>query len=119
MTPRRRAKECSLKGLLGGTRVMSNYEVIPDAKMIRLARSLHLWLAGRDMEKTFVPGRCRLQPPPGLRSPDGFAEASRKVEDAIQKEWKAHIAPSEAILGVAAAAREYAQARPGPGRFLS
>ena len=31
-------------------------------------------------------------------------------EDAIHEEWKAHIAPSEAILGVEAAAREYAQA---------
>ncbi|MDE8670984.1 hypothetical protein PY310_20695 [Pseudarthrobacter sp. H3Y2-7] len=43
-------------------------------------------------------------------APDEFANASSEVEDAIQDEWNAHIAPSEAILGVEAAAREYNQA---------
>ncbi|MDN4645486.1 hypothetical protein [Arthrobacter sp. PsM3] len=42
--------------------------------------------------------------------PHNFADASIKVEGAIHDEWKAHIAPSEAVLGVEAAAREYTQA---------
>ncbi|MGO4591029.1 hypothetical protein [Paenarthrobacter sp. 2TAF44] len=32
------------------------------------------------------------------------------MEDAVQEEWLAHIAPSEAILGVEAAAKEHRQA---------
>lgn len=39
-----------------------------------------------------------------------FADPSREVEDAIHDEWKAHIAPSDAILGVEAAAREHSRA---------
>jgi hypothetical protein len=41
--------------------------------------------------------------------PEEPAYASGDVEDAIHDEWKAHIAPSEAIIGVEAAAREYHQ----------
>ena len=40
----------------------------------------------------------------------GGAYVSERVEDAVQDEWMIHIAPSEAILGVEAAAREYRQA---------
>lgn len=43
-------------------------------------------------------------------SPEDSAHASLKVEDAIHNEWKAHIAPSEALLGLEAAAREYDRA---------
>lgn len=43
-------------------------------------------------------------------SPDGFADASKRVEDAIYEEWRAHVAPVEAIGGIEAAAREYRQA---------
>jgi hypothetical protein len=43
-------------------------------------------------------------------SPDDSANPSSKVEDAIHEEWKAHLAPLEAVAGVEAAAREYNQA---------
>ncbi|TQS88622.1 hypothetical protein EU811_20990 [Arthrobacter sp. TS-15] len=39
-----------------------------------------------------------------------FADVSGEVEEAVQAEWLVHIAPSEAILGVEAAAREHRQA---------
>jgi hypothetical protein len=39
-----------------------------------------------------------------------FANASGEVEDAIYDEWKVHIAPSGAIVGMEAAARAYNQA---------
>ncbi|MET3370656.1 UNVERIFIED_CONTAM: hypothetical protein ABIE34_003933 [Jeotgalibacillus campisalis] len=38
------------------------------------------------------------------------AYVSMEVEDAVQDEWMIHIAPSEAILGVEAAAKEHRQA---------
>ena len=38
------------------------------------------------------------------------AFVSGEVEDAVQEEWLVHIAPSEAILGVEAAAKEHRQA---------
>jgi hypothetical protein len=41
--------------------------------------------------------------------PEEPAYASGQVEDSIHDEWKIHIAPSEAVLGVEAAAREYNQ----------
>jgi DNA polymerase V len=40
-----------------------------------------------------------------------FANASGEVEDAIYDEWKVHIAPSGAIVGMEAAARAYNQAK--------
>ncbi len=42
--------------------------------------------------------------------PGGGAFVSERVEDAVQDEWMIHITPSEAILGVEAAAREHRQA---------
>ena len=39
-----------------------------------------------------------------------FADVSGEVEEAVREEWLVHIAPSEAILGVEAAAREHRQA---------
>lgn len=38
------------------------------------------------------------------------AYVSMEVEEAVQEEWHVHIAPSEAILGVEAAAKEHRQA---------
>ena len=42
--------------------------------------------------------------------PGEGAFVSERVEDAVQDEWMIHIAPSEAILGVEAAAKEHRQA---------
>ncbi|NHW48608.1 hypothetical protein HAV21_17180 [Paenarthrobacter sp. MSM-2-10-13] len=39
-----------------------------------------------------------------------FADVSGEVEEAVREEWLVHIAPSEAILGVEAAAKEHRQA---------
>lgn len=63
-----------------------------------------MWLERRDVGPGHVPGRRRV-----FVSLDGFADAACNVEDAIHDKWKAHIAPTEAIVGVEGAASEYNQ----------
>jgi hypothetical protein len=62
------------------------------------------------MEKSCLPADADFSRHRDYVSLHGLADASSKVEDAIHEEWKAHIAPSEAILGVESAARENSQA---------
>lgn len=90
--------------------VMPDYEVIPDEKMVGWRGACTCGWQGEMWKRVTTPAEADFSRRRDHVSLDGFADASRKVEDAINDEWKAHIAPSEAILGVAAAARENTQA---------
>lgn len=91
-------------------KLMPGYEVIPDAEMIGWRGSCTCGWQGEMWKRVASPADADFSRRRDYVSLDGFADASRKVEDAIQEEWQAHIAPSEAILGVEAAAHEHRQA---------
>jgi hypothetical protein len=89
---------------------MRDYEVVPDSEMIGWRGACTCGWQGEMSKRVTSPADADFSRRRDYVSLDGFADASRKVEDAIHEDWKAHIAPSEAILGVEAAAREYSQA---------
>jgi hypothetical protein len=102
-----------VQGVTGGykrDKLMRDYEVVPDSEMIGWRGACTCGWQGEMWKRVTSPADADFSRRRDYVSLDGFADASRKVEDAIHEDWKAHIAPSEAILGVEAAAREYSQA---------
>ncbi|MCT9626734.1 AsnC family protein [Pseudarthrobacter equi] len=89
---------------------MTEYEVVPDAEMVGWRGACDCGWQGELWKRVASPADADFTRRRDYVALDGFADASREVEDAIHEEWKAHIGPSDAILGVTAAAREYAQA---------
>lgn len=89
---------------------MPDYELIPDKEIIGWRGACVCGWQGEMWERVTTPAAADFRRRRDYVAPDEFANASSEVEDAIQDEWNAHIAPSEAILGVEAAAREYSQA---------
>ena len=89
---------------------MPDYELIPDNEIIGWRGACACGWQGEMWERVTTPAAADLSRRRDYVAPDEFASASSEVEDAIQDEWNAHLAPSEAILGVEAAAREYNQA---------
>ena len=101
------------KGLTGHyppDTTMTDYEVIPDSQIIGWRGACECGWRGELWERVTSPAAADFSRRRDYVSPEEFANASGQVEDAIHDEWKAHVAPSEAILGVEAAAREYHQA---------
>lgn len=89
---------------------MPDYELIPDKEIIGWRGACVCGWQGEMWERVTTPAAADFSRRRDYVAPDEFANASSEVEDAIQDEWNTHIAPSEAILGVEAAAREYNQA---------
>lgn len=107
------AKGMLVKGVTGRYApdvTMPDYELIPDKEIIGWRGACVCGWQGEMWERVTTPAAADLSRRRDYVAPDEFANASSEVEDAIQDEWNAHIAPSEAILGVEAAAREYSQA---------
>lgn len=91
-------------------KIMPEYEVVPDSEIIGWRGQCACGWQGELWERVTSSSAADFNRRRDYVSLDGFADASQKVEDAIHDEWKAHIAPSEAVAGVEAAAREYNQA---------
>jgi hypothetical protein len=112
--PRPQAKEGSVKGVSGRykrDKLMTDYKVVPDAEITGWRGACDCGWQGAMWKRVASPADADFNERRDYVAPDDFADASREVEDAIHDEWKAHIAaPSKAILGVAAAAREHSQA---------
>lgn len=89
---------------------MPDYELIPDKEIIGWRGACVCGWQCEMWERVTTPAAADFSRRRDYVATDEFANASSEVEDAIQDEWSAHIAPSEAILGVEAAAREYSQA---------
>lgn len=89
---------------------MPDYEVIPDKEIIGWRGACVCGWQGEMWERVTTPAAADFSLRRDYVALDEFANASSEVEDAIQDEWNSHIAPSEAILGVESAAREYSQA---------
>lgn len=90
--------------------LMTDYEVIPDAEIIGWRGACDCGWQGEMWERVASPVETDFSARRDYAALDGFADPSREVEDAIHDEWTVHIAPSDAVLGVEAAAREYVQA---------
>lgn len=90
--------------------MMPDYEVVPDSEIVGWRGQCSCGWQGDRWERATSPADADFSHRRDYISPDDSAHASLKVEDAIHNEWKAHIAPSEALLGLEAAAREYNQA---------
>ena len=90
--------------------ILPDHEVVPDSEIIGWRGACSCGWRGVMWERVISSAAADLTHRRDYVSPSEFADASSKVEDAIHEEWKVHIAPSEAVLGVEAAAREYTQA---------
>lgn len=102
-----------VKGITGRykpDKMRPDYEVVPDSEIIGWRGACGCGWRGQMWERVASPAAADPAHRRDYVAPHEFAYASNEVEDAIHDEWKAHIAPSEAVLGVEAAAREYAQA---------
>lgn len=91
-------------------KMLPDREVVPDSEIIGWRGACVCGWRGEMWERVASPAAADPAHRRDYVPPNEFADASNEVENAIHDEWKAHIAPSEAALGVEAAAREYSQA---------
>lgn len=91
-------------------KIMPDYEVVPDAEIVGWRGQCMCGWHGDMWERVTSPADGDFNHRRDYVSPDDSAHASLEVEDAIHDEWKAHIGPSEALVGVETVVREYAQA---------
>jgi hypothetical protein len=89
---------------------LDDYEIVPDKEIIGWRGACDCGWRGELWERVSSPADSDHSRRRDYLAPEEFADASGDVEDAIHEEWRAHIAPSEAVLGVEAAAREHRQA---------
>lgn len=89
---------------------LDGYEIVPDKDIIGWRGVCECGWRGELWERAQSLAAADLHRRRDYVAPEDFADASPQVEDAIHEEWKAHIAPSEAVLGVEAAARDHKQA---------
>ncbi|MDD1478694.1 hypothetical protein [Arthrobacter sp. H16F315] len=102
-----------VKGITGRykpDKMLPDYEVIPDNEIIGWRGACECGWQGELWERVTSPAAADFSRRRDYLSPDEFAHASSEVENAIHDEWKAHLAPLEAVAGVEAAAHEYNQA---------
>lgn len=102
------------KGITGHyppDKMLPNYEVIPDKEIVGWRGQCECGWQGELWERvTSAEDAADFSRRRDYLAPEEPAFASGEVEEAIHDEWRAHIAPSEAVLGVEAAAREYSRA---------
>lgn len=102
-----------VKGVTGHyppDKTLPGFEVIPNRQIIGWRGQCECGWQGEMWERVTSREAADFSRRRDYFAPEEPAFASGEVEDAIHDEWKTHIAPSEAILGVEAAAREYNQA---------
>lgn len=91
-------------------KMLPDHEVVPDSEIIGWRGACSCGWRGEMWERVKSLPAADFSRRRDFAAPDEFANPSSKVEDAIHDEWKAHLAPLEAVAGVEAAAREYHQA---------
>ena len=91
-------------------KMLPDYEVVADSEIIGWRGACACGWQGRMWGRVTSPYAADFTLRRVYLPPDDFAHASSEVENAIHDEWKAHLAPLEAVAGVEAAAREYNQA---------
>ncbi len=91
-------------------KMLPGYEVVPDSEIIGWRGTCGCRWQGGLWERVRSPADADLSRRRDYVPLHVFASASSEVDNAIHEECKAHIAPSDAVLGVEAAAREYTQA---------
>lgn len=102
-----------VKGITGNykpDKMMPNHGVVPDREIIGWRGASECGWQGELWERVTSPAAADFNRRRKYLSPDEFAHASNDVENAIHDEWKSHLAPLDAVVGVKAAAREYSQA---------
>ncbi|HEX9086665.1 MAG TPA: hypothetical protein VF867_03970 [Arthrobacter sp.] len=102
-----------VKGITGQyapDKTMPDYEVVPDREIIGWRGACECGWQGELWERVTSPDDADFSRRREYLAKDESAYVSNEVEDAIHDEWKAHLAPLEAVAGVKSAAREYAQA---------
>ncbi|MDR6639599.1 MULTISPECIES: hypothetical protein [Paenarthrobacter] len=85
-------------------------DLIPDDKIMNWRGACECGWRGELWQRVLTPAEADFEARREYLAPGEAAFVSSLVEDAVHEEWLAHIAPSEAILGVEAAAREHRQA---------
>jgi hypothetical protein len=91
-------------------KMMPDHDVVPDNEIKGWRGQCSCGWQGDRWERVTSPADADFSHRRDYVAPDDSAHASPKVEDAIHNEWKAHIAPPEALRGLEAAAREYNRA---------
>lgn len=86
--------------------MMPDYEVVPDREIFGWRGACTCGWRGELWERVSSPTEADFSRRRDYLSPDDFAHASNEVEDAIDDEWKTHLAPLEEVAGVKAAARD-------------
>lgn len=83
---------------------------ISDAEIVGWRGRCACGWQGELWERVTSPAAADFQQRQDYLAPEDSGHASLRAEEAMHDDWKAHIAPSEALLGVEAASCEYAQA---------
>ncbi|RAM37254.1 AsnC family protein [Arthrobacter globiformis] len=99
-----------LTGRYEPDRMRPDYEVVPDSEIVGWRGHCSCGWQGDRWERVASPTAADFNRRRDYISADDSAHASLRVEDAIHNEWNAHVAPSEALLGLEAAARDYNRA---------
>lgn len=97
-----------VKGITGHykpDKMLPDYEVVPDSEIIGWRGACECGWRGELWEHVTSPAAADFSRRRDYLSPDDFAHASSEVENAIHDEWKAHLAPLDAVAGMEAAAR--------------
>lgn len=90
--------------------MLPDYEVVPDREIIGCRGACDCGWRDELWERVTSPAAADFSRRREFVPLDEFANPSSKVEDAIHDEWKAHLAPLEAVAGAESAVREYNQA---------
>jgi hypothetical protein len=102
-----------VKGITGRykpDKMLPDYEVVPDREIVSWRGACECGWQGELWERVTSSAAADLSRRRDYLSPDNFAQASNEVGNTIHDEWKAHLAPLDAVAGVEAAAREYNRA---------
>ncbi|NWL12313.1 hypothetical protein DM793_13615 [Paenarthrobacter nitroguajacolicus] len=85
-------------------------EIVPDALIMNWRGACECGWQGELWQRVLTPAEADFDARREYLPPGDPAFVSGHLENAVHEEWLAHIAPSEAILGIEAAAREHRQA---------
>ncbi|MGP0224069.1 hypothetical protein [Paenarthrobacter sp. NCHU4564] len=95
---------------VAGDFVAPDQEIVPDDLIMSWRGACTCGWQGELWQRVLTPAEADVSSRKEYCPLGDAAYVSGPVEDAVQDEWMIHIAPSEALLGVEAAAREHRQA---------
>lgn len=87
----------------------SDEEIVPDDLIMSWRGACTCGRQGEVWQRVLTPSEADFASRKAYCRPGDAAYVSLPVEDAVQDEWMIHIAPSQSILGVEAAAKEHRQ----------